>query len=199
MKERLIGVVSDSANVMAGLSGGFAPKLRTKLNADNPQIPEMNPLITHKCLAHKVQLVVRNTITKSDDDGNFIFLNFILLEKDVNDLAALHETSAKNSAHLRGVCTRRNVVAFRPKKIFPVRWVSSHYDALHLIMKFFSIIMEHLILIVSSEFFNVKQRWAVKPFIGFLSDKHALSTLHFQLDILFLLKGTISHFKNFML
>ena len=150
---------------------------------------DSNHLITHRCLAHKVQLIVRNTITKTDSNGDFLYLNFILLEKDLNELAKFHEYSAKNTAHLRGVCIRRNVTPFKPKKIFPVRWVTSHYDALRLIMMFFAIIMEHLLLIFGSRFFTVKQRWIAKDIIGFLSDKHALSTLHFQMDIQFLFKG----------
>ena len=190
--QRLTGVVSDGASVMTGQgkTGGFAKNLKIRL--------QKNHLVVHHCLPHRIQLIVRNAITLSKkvpipgtnkEKSVFVYPNGMHLESDIDDLASYHRKSHKNMAHLKKVCREAKVQVFRPPHIFPTRWVTSSYKAIYSAYNHWPLLIEHLTTIRNNPRYPPGQRLKAKNLILFLTDKHALSTMLYQMDVQYLFKG----------
>ena len=186
VKERLLSVTSDSANVMSGSEGGFAALLAVKFGLNK------GDLIMNACLAHKNNLMIRNAVTKKNprNPKEYLYWNPIIFESDVNDFSSFFRYSHKNMNFLRKKCIDLGLQPFKPKKIIPNRWSASYFKSIIVVKKHFCPIVVTAGIIKDSPMFALKQQVNARNIDLFVRDKHALTLLHFQLDISYIYKGT---------
>ena len=179
-----------------GTTGGFTKNLKIRLGKSH--------LVVHHCRPHRIQLIVRNAITLSEKvpipgsnkkKSVFVYPNGMHLESDIDALASYHRKSHKNMAHLKKVCRAANVRVFRPHHVFPTRWVTSSYRAIYSAYTHWPLLIQHLTTIRDNRHYPPAQRVKAKNLILFLTDKHALTTMMYQMDVQYLFKGNISHYK----
>ena len=181
-----------------GKIGGFTKNLRIRLGKEH--------LVVHHCLPHRIQLIVRNAITKSKKvpipnstkkKTVFEFPNGLHLEKDIDDLASFHRVSHKNMAHLKWICRTAGARVFRPPHIFPTRWVTSSYRATYSVYSHWPLLIKHLTTIRQDESYPIGQRHKAKLLLLFLTDRHALATMMYQMDMQYVFKGNLSMIEYF--
>ena len=155
-------------------------------------------LYRHHCLAHKLQLILRNAIKKKDENQNFMFENYILLEKDLNYLYKFHSKSHKNMNHLKDTCREAGENAVRPAKIIDTRWVNSHYKSTEYAHRYIPLCWAKHLKEIShrnSGFSQTQQNHATHLY-NFAVDKNAILTLMIQLDLQFSFKGVGKQFQK---
>ena len=185
-------ITSLIANVMIGdgKNGGFTKNLKERLHKEH--------LVIHHCLPHRIQLIVRNAVTKSEKVAVpnstkkrtvFSYPNGMHLESDIDKLASFHRVSHKNMAHLKKICRAAGAKVFRPPHVFPTRWVTSSYRATHSVDVHWPLLIQHLTAIYDDRRYPIGQRVKARKLLLFLKDKHALATMMYQMDMQYLFKG----------
>ena len=194
MASRLLGVVSDSANVMVGQrhnAGGFTKKLGERLHNG------VNKLMSHGCLAHKQNLMIRNAMNKKNSNGQPMYLSVQFAELDINAVATYHSQSHKVTGHLRNTCSRFEGVTFlMPRKIHKERWVGSSFTAYSVLDKMYPVLVRHVMEIQDDHCYSDSSQDSAADIDDYLHDKNALSTLHNTLDIQVTFKGMSEEFQK---
>lgn len=115
----------------------------------------------------------------------YLHENAIYIEDDINSLAKFHSQSRKVLNNLRDFCKLETprVRFFRPPKIMPTRWVASHERATRSIFDHWPVLVKHLKHIRCSPNFSEKARQTATNLLLFLTDRHAMSNLLFQLEL----------------
>ena len=144
----------------------------------------MTGLIRHHCLAHRLNLVLKNAVSEKNELGKLKFDNFNLLQKDFNENSKFHKDSNKNMAHLKKTFTEKKLTPVKPKRILEPRWVSSAKDVAQGTYRNAHIWVEHLDGISTpGSPFSASQREKAESIENFLRDKNAIMTMIYQLDL----------------
>ena len=118
LKSYLVGFVSDGASVMMGARNGLKVKMEEYLG---------RTILGVHCHAHRIQLAVGRAFKDVEE--------MKALERVANDLYVFYFSfSHKRKAHLEEFT---NTEHFRLNYIFDVRWVSSEFQSIERIIKFY--------------------------------------------------------------
>ena len=112
--------------------------------------------------------------------------NCLEIEKIVNKIYKYYSSSNKRQNDLRKFCILNLYQKFRLVKIFEVRWVRSHYQALLVILRNYPALTGHLHYmknLPNTSEFDQNTIDRAKELHFWLSSKHFLVTILTQLDI----------------
>ena len=116
----LSAIVTDNASNMMGETEGFSSYLKRDL--------ERPDIISHGCLAHKLELVLNAALKNAEICTNCNRLNFYL--KKVH---SFFRKSNKRKISFGKYCQALKRPCFRARRIMEVRWVASHFMAARVI------------------------------------------------------------------
>ena len=134
------------------------------------------------CLAHKLNLAIRNTAFAKNPAGKHKFENLVLEEKDLNSLSTFHSRSSKNMAHLRETMRAEGMTPARPHPIHKIRWSGSHKDVIEAEYRHAPVWSKHMTEIMADTSFSETQRFKATFLNNFMSDKYARITSAIMLD-----------------
>ena len=180
--------------------GNYPFLLQSGFTVELAKLLGISSLYRHHCLAHRLQLILKNAAIEKNALGNYKYLNLgMFLTKDFNSMASFHRASAKNMAHLRQFMAaipsiRRPV---KPQRINDVRWVPSHQRVCVKTYKYGHIWSGHLGEISDpGSGFSSEQRTKADENDNFFHDMHAIMSMVIQLDIFSLFQGISEEFQK---
>ena len=180
---KLVATVTDAAANMVAGNKGFVNLLKKAIGKDD--------LITHKCLAHRLETVLKHSYKLCP---NCELVNLLLKE-----LYSFYSRSPKRNDSLQKLCDRNNKNRFKPRRVLVVRWVASHFIAGRIVYLNYNTIVEHMDHILDSEVFGApsdkKTRILAKKIKDVMMDKHVFATLGLQLDLMYSFKGISQLFQ----
>ena len=180
--------MTDSAGNMVGGNDGFSELMKRAL--DRPDV------ITHKCLAHRIQLALETPIKKG------LCKNCVKLNLNLKLLSAFYHGSPKRMSSLSKYCKANDRSFIKPKKIHDIRWVGSHLESAKVLFVNWDTFVGHLEFIQSDSDFStnsvsdIKTRYLARTLLKFLKQKNMLATLAFQMDIQYPFKGVSEIFQR---
>lgn len=166
-RHNLVGFASDGEPTMSGQYNGLIAHIRNEVH---------NPIFSIHCMAHRLELMIKHTLTKHEYFERF--------EKTINDLFKFYNDKAlKRKAHLRETASRMKAKMYELNYIYHTRWISSEYQAVQNLKKMWKVLVTDLMQIgTSNEFSGDVQREANKLENRILS-KYFLIILNFITDI----------------
>ena len=173
---------------MVGENEGFSELLKRAL--------ERPDIITHKCLAHRIQLALETPIKKG------LCKNCAKLNLNLKLLSAFYHGSTKRMSSLSKYCKANERTFIKPKKIHDIRWVGSHLQSARVLFLHWDIFVGHLDFIQSDRDFgtnsasDVKTRYLARTLLKFLTQTNMLATLAFQMDVQYPFKGVSEIFQR---
>ena len=180
---KLVATVTDAAANMVASDKGFVNLLKKAIGKEQ--------LITHKCLAHRLETILKHSYKECP---NCEIVNALLKE-----LYSFYSRSPKRNDSLQKLCIREDVKRFKPRRVLVVRWVSSHFIAARIVYFNYDTLMKHMEFIMNSEVFGApsdkKTRTLAKKIKSVMMDKHVFATLALQLDIMYGFKGISQLFQ----
>ena len=180
---KLVATVTDAAANMVASDKGFVNLLKKAIGKEQ--------LITHKCLAHRLETILKHSYKECP---NCEIVNALLKE-----LYSFYSRSPKRNDSLQKLCSREDVKRFKPRRVLVVRWVSSHFIAARIVYFNYDTLMKHMEFIMNSEVFGApsdkKTRTLAKKIKSVMMDKHVFATLALQLDIMYGFKGISQLFQ----
>ena len=153
--------------------GGLGVKLQNELG---------RPIqIRHHCLAHRFDLITDNAMEK--------FSIFNYFDSAMRSLYSFYSVSHKRLNSLKEFLKAIHMPKFRLGAIFNVRWIASFRSAVAKVKNNFYPLVEHFNYILNNLNEFVKDRkdafkLKVETMKDFLTNKFAMSLLHFNYDIL---------------
>ena len=125
MHDQFVGFCSDGASCMIGEHKGVATLLKAKF-----------PLLqTFYCMAHRLELAVKNAIEDVDVISH--------LKIFVDELYKVYSMTPKNQRELDYVAESLSVELLKVQKVFDVRWVFSSYVAVKAVLRDYSALVAH--------------------------------------------------------
>ena len=165
-----------------GETEGFSSYLKRDL--------ERPDIISHGCLAHKLELVLNAALKNAEICTNCNRLNFYL--KKVH---SFFRKSNKRKISFGKYCQALKRPCFRARRIMEVRWVASHFMAARVIFLNWDILVGFLKSLESDPNFdansesNKSTKNRARALLRFLTQRNSLSTLALQLDLMYIFKG----------
>jgi hypothetical protein len=174
IRTRLVGYVSDGANVMSGKRNG--------LYAHMNRFAEKELYPVH-CFAHKTNLIGRHSISNHDETEEF--------ECTVNDCSAYYNrVGHKKSAHLRETATQLQETLLHVNYIYTSRWIASEVRAVNNLRRSWKVITTDLKEISQSNDFSATAIRKAGDLYERLTKPSFLFMMNFLLD-------TFSELKHF--
>lgn len=125
LRNQFVGFCSDGASCMIGEHKGVATLLKAKF-----------PLLqTFHCMAHRLELAVKNAIEEVNVVSHFKIF--------VDQLYKVYSTSPKNQRELDAAAELLSVELLKVQKIFDVRWVFSSYVAIKAVLRDYPALVAH--------------------------------------------------------
>ena len=174
--------ISLAANMVSD-EKGFVNIFKDKVG--NPKI------VTMKCFAHRLELVLKHSAKNCSNCKD--------IAEFLKALYSFYSRSSKRKDSLLKYCERLGVKCYTPKKVLEVRWVTSHYRAAQVVYLNYDILLGHLQHMLDSPYFQLPSDNNTKVLIRRLQaiakQKHFVSTLAFQMDIMYIFKGLSQLFQ----
>ena len=125
LRNQFTAFCSDGASCMIGQHKGLATLLKSKY----PQ------LHTFHCMAHRLELAVKNTVDTINAVSHFRIF--------VDELYKVYSTSPKNQRELNSVSETLCVELLKVQKVFDARWVFSSFVAVKAVLRNFAALHQH--------------------------------------------------------
>ena len=176
VKEKLVGLITDGAATMIGRHAGLGRVLEREIGRKID--------IKHHCLAHRYDLMTENSMKG--------FSMFDYFEKGLKSAYSFYHTSHKRQNSLNQFVKEINEPKFRLATIFDVRWISSFRIAVDKVKKHYMALVKHLDFVFDNiQMFVSGNAETIERFENkvqnikdFLTNKFALSLMHFNYDVI---------------
>ena len=194
VKDHLASVAADGASNMmssgnaAGDGGGFCRLLGERLE---------KPLFCQHCLAHRLQLILKNVNKHIPKKGILPKCpNCLVMERINNKLANFYQNSSVRKRSLHKFCKDNKFDQFTPKKTMAVRWVQTHMDSNEIIFVHYKALVLHIIQNKNNRRMgDSKVRRFMQQMEDYLKHKNFLVTLAVVLDIQSVYTGSSKAFQ----
>jgi hypothetical protein len=179
-RQKTIAFTSDSAPVMAGTKTGLATLLNETVDHD---------IYVIHCVAHKLELVVGHAFEKVYLKNDF--------EKFINSLHSFYyNKSFKRKESLMEMAHILGQVFYELNFIFPIRWVSSEFQALFRIYQNYRSIINNMKMISQSNDFTNDIKQVASKILQTLQNAKFFTTLLFAMDVLSIIKDSSLQFQK---
>ena len=173
--EKIVAITTDAAANMVARNKGFVNIFKRTINK-----PKM---IGNKCMAHRLETILKHAYKDCP--------NCEIVADCLKKIHSFYSKSPKRLDHYKKFCKNRGVTCYKPTKILPVRWVSSHHLAAKIVYVLFDTIFAHLEHILSSPLFSMDRttKSIARKILKIMKRGEFLSSLALQLDVQGAFKG----------